>query len=105
MKLRELKEGEIYAIPSISRIVKYASHYVNDECSHRVIGDFLYMPHVKHVKGINYSLNEEVFYLSKSIFKATEEQIRFFCKFSKEDPSKYINSPSTFKLINILQHS
>lgn len=106
MKLRELKEGEIYAIPSISRIVKYASHYVSNEWSHRVVGDFLYMPHVKHVKGIGYSLNEQVFSLSKNIFKATEEQIRFFCENSGEDPNKYIRkNSSSFSLFNILKYS
>lgn len=107
MKLRELKEGEIYAIPSISRIVKYASHYVSNEWSHRVVGDFLYMYHeTKHRENIEYNISEEVFYLSKNIIKATEEQIRFFCENSGEDSNKYIRkNSSSFSLFNILKHS
>lgn len=92
MKLRELEQGKIYAIPNINKIVKYQSHYLDNTYSyiHVVVGDFLDMPHIKNNRSLKYYGREKVFCLSKSIFEATEEQIRFFCENSGEDLNKYI---------------
>lgn len=108
MKLRELEQGKIYAIPNINKIVKYQSHYLDNTCSHVhvVLGDFLDMPHIKNNRSLKYYGREEVFCLSKSIFEATEEQIRFFCENSREDLNKYIKkNSSSFSLFNILKYS